>query len=552
MEETLRGVAGGGEERLRDAAHEVLGPLEEPQPGEPRLALHGPAPSGPIGEPRERRDHQQHHHQAHQDFEAGEVPGEEREHHPEDDDVEARRGEHRAQRHLHAAPRLQHRLTDGRGAVDADAEWRADEEPLDRTGELPSPPAGEERHQGQEARGEQDAEGHPLLVGDGPLGGHPADPLELLVGAWLGEVALEAERCGESLVGIRASLALQRRVARTEPEHAADGGDRQQGDHHPGVDAPPRDRHLLHRRRLHGGALCAGPAREGQRAVCTPRVTACGSARRVCVRPSGRGESLRACFHWRDPARRGAALSAVGLVGLRDAAPAGAPDAGPFFTADLTAGKFGEPLPSVTAEELASFRDGKDAFLKQENIGTGLGPVFNQPVCTQCHDSPPAIGGSNQRLETRYGRRLAGRRLRPSHREGRHAPARPRDRPGPGLQLRRGGRSARGERGHRAEDPAGVRPRAGGCHPRFGLPGTGRFPGPRGAGGGGAGADGDRSREPAGRPWGGSDGRGTSPPSSSSRATLRSTRWASPARSFPTRSVPRGIAPPSPSTRSRR
>jgi CxxC motif-containing protein (DUF1111 family) len=86
----------------------------------------------------------------------------------------------------------------------------------------------------------------------------------------------------------------------------------------------------------------------------------------------------------------------------------GAPgaDAGPAFTADLTAGKFGDPLPSVTPEELASFRDGRDAFLKQETASTGLGPVFNQPVCTQCHDSPPAIGGSNQRLETRYGRRL--------------------------------------------------------------------------------------------------------------------------------------------------
>jgi CxxC motif-containing protein (DUF1111 family) len=81
-------------------------------------------------------------------------------------------------------------------------------------------------------------------------------------------------------------------------------------------------------------------------------------------------------------------------------------DAGPAFIADLTTGKFGDPLPSVTPEELASFRDGRDALLKQETVSTGLGPVFNQPVCTQCHDSPPAIGGSNQRLETRYGRRL--------------------------------------------------------------------------------------------------------------------------------------------------
>ncbi|HZX43367.1 MAG TPA: di-heme oxidoredictase family protein, partial [Myxococcaceae bacterium] len=101
----------------------------------------------------------------------------------------------------------------------------------------------------------------------------------------------------------------------------------------------------------------------------------------------------------------GAALLCMALGGCGTSPSPGA-DAGPTFTVDLTAGRFGDPLPSVTAEELASFKDGKDAFLKQENVGSGLGPVFNQPVCTQCHDSPPAIGGSNQRLETRYGRRL--------------------------------------------------------------------------------------------------------------------------------------------------
>jgi CxxC motif-containing protein (DUF1111 family) len=81
-------------------------------------------------------------------------------------------------------------------------------------------------------------------------------------------------------------------------------------------------------------------------------------------------------------------------------------DAGSPFTADLIAGKYGDPLPLVTTEERASFLDGKDAFGKQENVGSGLGPVFNQPLCSQCHDSPPALGGTNQRLETRYGRRL--------------------------------------------------------------------------------------------------------------------------------------------------
>ena len=100
-----------------------------------------------------------------------------------------------------------------------------------------------------------------------------------------------------------------------------------------------------------------------------------------------------------------AALLSVAATGCGSS---GSPvrDAGPTFTADLTSGRYGDPLPSVTSAERASYLDGKDAFRKQENVGSGLGPVFNQPVCTQCHDSPPAIGGTNQRLETRYGLRL--------------------------------------------------------------------------------------------------------------------------------------------------
>ncbi len=108
------------------------------------------------------------------------------------------------------------------------------------------------------------------------------------------------------------------------------------------------------------------------------------------------------------PGWRGALLLSLALGACGTPVSTASPpvDAGPSFTADLTAGRYGDPLPSVTADELASFRDGRDALLKQETVATGLGPVFNQPVCTQCHDSPPAVGGTNQRLEIRYGRRL--------------------------------------------------------------------------------------------------------------------------------------------------
>jgi CxxC motif-containing protein (DUF1111 family) len=80
-------------------------------------------------------------------------------------------------------------------------------------------------------------------------------------------------------------------------------------------------------------------------------------------------------------------------------------DAGSQPKVDLTDGKYGEPIPNLTADELTRFTDGRNAFIKPETVGTGLGPVFNEPFCSDCHDSPPAIGGTNQRFETRFGYR---------------------------------------------------------------------------------------------------------------------------------------------------
>jgi CxxC motif-containing protein (DUF1111 family) len=89
-----------------------------------------------------------------------------------------------------------------------------------------------------------------------------------------------------------------------------------------------------------------------------------------------------------------------------DAPDAGvATDAGNRPKLDLTDGQFGAPIPNLTADELTRFTDGRKAFTKLESIATGLGPVFNEPFCSDCHDSPPAIGGTNQRFETRFGYR---------------------------------------------------------------------------------------------------------------------------------------------------
>src|SRR5215469_10177691 len=63
---------------------------------------------------------------------------------------------------------------------------------------------------------------------------------------------------------------------------------------------------------------------------------------------------------------------------------------------------FGDPLPGLTRDQLARFRAGKSAFVAAEDVPGGLGPVFNDTACANCH-SQGAIGGGNDRLETRYG-----------------------------------------------------------------------------------------------------------------------------------------------------
>lgn len=70
---------------------------------------------------------------------------------------------------------------------------------------------------------------------------------------------------------------------------------------------------------------------------------------------------------------------------------------------------FGDPLPGLTHEQQLAFEEGRDEFLDIETVEDGLGPVFNEASCATCHVGPgDAIGGSNNRLETRFGKTTDG------------------------------------------------------------------------------------------------------------------------------------------------
>ena len=64
---------------------------------------------------------------------------------------------------------------------------------------------------------------------------------------------------------------------------------------------------------------------------------------------------------------------------------------------------FGDPLPGLTATQLAEFTAGLDEFQNVETPESGLGPIFNNVSCVACH-SAPAAGGSSAIVVTRFGR----------------------------------------------------------------------------------------------------------------------------------------------------
>jgi CxxC motif-containing protein (DUF1111 family) len=62
----------------------------------------------------------------------------------------------------------------------------------------------------------------------------------------------------------------------------------------------------------------------------------------------------------------------------------------------------GDPLEGLTAAQEDAFDEGLDEFAEVEDVEDGLGPVFNDAACGNCHQSG-AIGGAGETVETRFG-----------------------------------------------------------------------------------------------------------------------------------------------------
>src|SRR3954466_12101676 len=65
----------------------------------------------------------------------------------------------------------------------------------------------------------------------------------------------------------------------------------------------------------------------------------------------------------------------------------------PVSVASLAEAIVGDALVGLTPSEQQLFLEGKGAFVEVENIGDGLGPLFNERACGRCHDNT-AVGGA--------------------------------------------------------------------------------------------------------------------------------------------------------------
>jgi CxxC motif-containing protein (DUF1111 family) len=82
------------------------------------------------------------------------------------------------------------------------------------------------------------------------------------------------------------------------------------------------------------------------------------------------------------------------------------PSAPTFDRASAGSVVAGDPLPGLSALERSRFERGGELFEQEFEPATGLGPLFNEVSCQECHEDP-ARGGSGDEVETHATVRLA-------------------------------------------------------------------------------------------------------------------------------------------------
>ncbi len=66
--------------------------------------------------------------------------------------------------------------------------------------------------------------------------------------------------------------------------------------------------------------------------------------------------------------------------------------------------RMGEPVRGLTQTELFDFENGREEFNRILTTQDGLGPIFNDSSCGQCH-AAPTVGGFGNRVVTRFGKK---------------------------------------------------------------------------------------------------------------------------------------------------
>lgn len=92
------------------------------------------------------------------------------------------------------------------------------------------------------------------------------------------------------------------------------------------------------------------------------------------------------------------ALAYAGCVGS-EGGPDAKDDTVQVAAAQQAVTAIGDPLPGT---DLTAFAEAKANFAAEEESADGLGPVFNERACGNCH-AIPTVGGSGNQIERRYG-----------------------------------------------------------------------------------------------------------------------------------------------------